>query len=149
MVIKELKKELCDLEPKDFIVQFISADYKMYSEQERNMDRIFHVRDQLYHHFPIENGYYYRRCLRTGHILNVVLKYFYWGKATLHDLEYCLRNLRAYCEEHQLSSLIFTQSAFSDFYWLDAYALINDVFYGWYGEISILFQRGDKENPAA
>lgn len=149
MTLKKCEGSIHDIIPRKHIVQFISADYRFTDELGKELDNKYYIRDRLLHNFPVGNGYYYRRCLQTGPILNVVLKYFYWSKTTLHDLEYALLNLRYYCEEHGIDSLVFTQHSFGEIRWIDAYDLVNDVFSSWHGTISILYDKKTTDDSAA
>ena len=153
-MFKVIKKQ-SNVSSLDYFVQFISMDYNFeHDENLKRIDEQYHVRKSLFREYPV-GGYYYRQCLQTDHILNLVLRVLHWGRANENDLLITLQNLRTYCEEKEITSLVFNkQLCCGGFDWVVVYRKIHEVFDNWSGDITILMpdkteQETEDEDPAA
>lgn len=128
------------------VVQFISADYRMVGEAQKAFDEKYHVREKLLKDYP-RDEYHFRRCLPTDHILNLVVRYLYWGRVTENDLIFSLQNLRTYCEKHGINYIVFPKPLCdAGFDWLRVYHQIHNVFDSWSGNVAIMLPESDEES---
>lgn len=142
----EIMRDMKDVPNQYQVVQFISADYRMVGEAQKAFDEEHHVREKLLKDYPRDECYF-RRCLPTDHILNLVVRYLYWGRVTENDLLFSLQNLRKHCEKHGINYIVFPKPLCdTGFDWLRVYHQIHNVFDSWSGNVAIMLPESDEEN---
>ena len=127
MTYAEKKMDLFEVPRDYFIVHCVSADFQMNPGLSFAIDKMFHVKQNLFDQYQ-GLRFIYPLVLATDRVISLSTKGSQQVQTDIKDLKWCLHDLKRILDNRGIKKIVLPKSCFDKIRWNEIKPVLQDVF---------------------